>query len=85
MYKITCVIHSLSFGGMERVMSILVNNFSGRKNIDVTILLIGKERKIDFDLDAKIEILEPNFEFNTNKRFISKHRKIWNGRFFNSY
>tara|TARA_B100000809_G_scaffold265626_1_gene325045 strand:+ start:1470 stop:2549 length:1080 start_codon:yes stop_codon:yes gene_type:complete len=76
MLKITCVIHSLSFGGMERVMSILANNFSERENTIVSILLVGKERKISFDLDAKIVVYKPDFEFNNDTRILSTVKTI---------
>lgn len=68
MIKIACVIHSLGIGGMERVMSLLVNNFANRPNVQVHLILIGKNRNIEFELDKRINIHKPRFEFNPEAR-----------------
>jgi GalNAc-alpha-(1->4)-GalNAc-alpha-(1->3)-diNAcBac-PP-undecaprenol alpha-1,4-N-acetyl-D-galactosaminyltransferase len=66
--KITCIIHSLSIGGMERVMSILLNDFAQREDTGVSVLLIGRYRSVEFDLDAKIKVYKPAFKFDDTKR-----------------
>lgn len=68
MIKIACIIHSLGIGGMERVMSLLINDFADRPNVEVHLILIGKERKIEFNLDNRINIHKPNFKFNPKTR-----------------
>lgn len=68
MIKIACVIHSLGIGGMERVMSILINDFAHRSNVEVHLILIGRKRNIEFELDKRINIHKPNFEFNSKTR-----------------
>ena len=69
--SICLVIHSLSLGGMERVMSVLANNFCERENVVVNIVLIGKEPKIEFPLNAKICVFKPSFKFDGQRRFKS--------------
>ena len=71
MIKITCIIHSLSIGGMERVMSILLNNFAKRAKTEVSVLLIGRYRKVAFELDDSIQVFKPSFTFDNTKRNIT--------------
>jgi GalNAc-alpha-(1->4)-GalNAc-alpha-(1->3)-diNAcBac-PP-undecaprenol alpha-1,4-N-acetyl-D-galactosaminyltransferase len=61
---------------MERVMASLLNSFAKRDNVEVTLLLIGKSPKIDFDISDNIEIFFPNFEFKSNQRFLSTLKTI---------
>lgn len=75
--KITCIIHSLGIGGMERVMSILLNDFAQRKDVEVTLLLIGRDRIVDFELDKNIKVLKPNFAYNHSKRNCSTLKTMW--------
>lgn len=77
MYKITCIIHSLGIGGMERVMSILLNDFVQREHIEVTLLLIGRDRVVEFDLNKNIKILKPKFMFDHTKRNWSTLKTMW--------
>lgn len=63
---ICCCIHSLSPGGMERVMSELVNGFIRNHGAEVHIILYGIERSVFYDIDERAVIHRPPFEF-TNK------------------
>lgn len=74
--SICLVIHSLSLGGMERVMTVLANNFCERENVVVNIVLIGKEPKIAFALNEKIRVYKPIFKFDDSKRFKSTIKTI---------
>jgi len=56
---------------MERVMSILLNHFSKRENVEVSLVLIGRHRTIEFDLDERIKVFKPNFSFDNSRRNIS--------------
>lgn len=67
--KVCFLIPSLGPGGMERVMSELIWNFSKRKNVELHVILFGKEREIFYDIPNNIIIHKPNFEF------CNKHRK----------
>ena len=64
--KICCCIHSLSPGGMERVMSELVNGFMRNHGAEVHIILYGIERTVFYDIDERAVIHRPPFVF-TNK------------------
>lgn len=66
--KISCIIHALGIGGMERVMSILLNDFAQRENVEVSLVLIGRNRNINYDLNKNIQIYKPQFEFENSKR-----------------
>ena len=69
--EICCVIPSLKAGGMERVMTELVNNFAKRENITVHLVLYGKGREIFYSINSKIITYSPHFEFKDNHRTIS--------------
>ena len=61
---------------MERVMANILNSFAKRDDVEVTLLLTGKSPKIDFDIPDKIRIYFPDFDFKSNKRFISTLKTI---------
>lgn len=67
--KICCAIPSLSIGGMERVMSILINSFVERHHAEVHLLLFGINREIHYPISDKVIIHKPTFAFD------NKHRK----------
>lgn len=71
MKKICLVIHSLGVGGMERVMHQLAVDFSERENIKVDLVLIGKRRKIVYNLHTAIEVHRPPFEFDNSRRIMN--------------
>lgn len=75
--RVVCVIHSLQLGGMEKVMSILINNFSVHHAADVHLVLIGRHRLIDFPIDNRITIHKPAFTFNEQIRTISTIKTLW--------
>lgn len=64
--KICCCIHSLNPGGMERVMSELINGFIRNHGAEVHVILYGIERAIFYDIDERAIIHRPPFVF-TNK------------------
>jgi hypothetical protein len=49
---------------MERVMTSLLNSFAGLDNVEVSLLLIGRSRTVEFDISNKIKVHTPDFEFN---------------------
>ncbi len=69
--QLVIVIPSLGIGGMERVMSELVNHFSLKSDLKVHLVLYGINRDILYDLPENIVIHIPLFKFNNNFR-------IWN-------
>lgn len=76
MKKICCVIPSLSAGGMERVMSELINFFSSTGKYEIHLILYGIKREIFYDIDNKIIIHKPAFQFNNNFRFYNTIKTI---------
>ena len=69
MFKIVCVIPSLSLGGMEKVMSVLLNKFS-KKNIELHLVLCGRNREIKYSIPKSIIIHRPSFSYSETNRFI---------------
>ncbi|PWN07803.1 glycosyltransferase [Rhodohalobacter mucosus] len=76
MEKICLVIHSLGRGGMERVMSLLAENFSLKKGLQVELILIGMNRSVDYDIPRAVNIHRPTFEFNNSRRWIDTVRTM---------
>ena len=64
--KICCCIHSLGPGGMERVMSELINGFIGEHGAEVHVILYGIGRERFYEIDNRAIFHIPKFEF-TNK------------------
>lgn len=69
MKKTIClVIKSLIPGGMERVMSELAGHFSSQENINLNLIIYGKERTIFYELPEDLKIHKPSWQFDNNKR-----------------
>ena len=75
--KIALVIPSLQAGGMERVMSELINEFSKEENIEIHLILYGIKRDVFYEIPQNIKIYKPNFEFNNQYRFYNTLKTIW--------
>ena len=65
------VIHSLQAGGMERVMSELINFFALKENYTVHLVLYGIKRDVFYEISKDILIYKPSFEFDNSNRFLS--------------
>ena len=68
------VIHSLQAGGMERVMSELLNFFAAKKQYRVHLVLYGIKRDVFYTIADNIIIYRPNFTFDNSKRLQSTIR-----------
>lgn len=68
--KIVClIVPSLASGGMERVMSEIANDFSGRNDIEVHLIILTKQAKFYY-LNENVIVHEPEFETRgVNKLF----------------
>ena len=55
--KICLAIPSLGTGGMERVMSEIAWNFSKRENVELHLLMFGRERDIFYDVPENMSFL----------------------------
>jgi len=71
------IIHSLQAGGMERVMSELINYVAATNKYHVHLILYGIKREVFYEISNNITIHKPSFEFNNNKRFISTLKTIF--------
>jgi GalNAc-alpha-(1->4)-GalNAc-alpha-(1->3)-diNAcBac-PP-undecaprenol alpha-1,4-N-acetyl-D-galactosaminyltransferase len=70
------VIHSLQAGGMERVMSELVNYFAATKKYQVHLVLYGIKREVFYPIANDIIVHRPSFEFDNSKRLMSTIKTI---------
>lgn len=75
--RICLAIPSLKAGGMERVMSEVANDFANRKNVEVHLLLFGKEREIFYDIEPNIIVHRPQFVFNNKVRTYNTLKTIF--------
>lgn len=75
--KVCFVIHSLQAGGMERVMSELVNYFAANKAYQVHLILYGIKREVFYKISNDIIIHKPDFTFNNNKRLLSTIKTVF--------
>lgn len=66
--KICCVIPSLQPGGMERVMSVLINGFVKYHKAEVHLILYGSERTVFYDINSAVITHVPPFEFKKQRR-----------------
>ena len=74
--NICFAIHSLQAGGMERVMSELVNYFARNKNYQVHLVLYGIKRDVFYEIAEDIILYKPDFEFDNASRFKSTLKTI---------
>src|SRR5690554_6343419 len=56
---------------MERVMAILLNSFAKRDQVEVSLVLIVRDRNVSFELVDNIQVYQPNFIFNPQQRNLS--------------
>lgn len=75
--KIAFVIHSLGIGGMERVMTHLLEEISKYNHIELHLVLIGNKREIRYALPENVIIHKPNWQFNNSKRFFHTIKTIF--------
>ena len=74
--KICLVIPSLQAGGMERVMSELLNNFSKDKSLRIHLILYGIKRDVFYPLPSEVVLHKPSFLFNNRIRVFSTIRTL---------
>ncbi len=69
--RICFIIPSLQAGGMERVMSELINYASINTEYEVNLVLYGSTREIFYPTPLNINIHVPDFIFNKSFRFLN--------------
>lgn len=67
--KIAFVIPSLQSGGMERVMSEIIDYCATEPNIQIHLVLFGLNRDIFYEIPTNTIVHKPFFEFDNTKRF----------------
>ena len=66
--KIAFLIPSLQPGGMERVMSEIIEFCSRKPELQIHLILFGIKREIFYEIPPSLVIHKPNFEFDNTKR-----------------
>lgn len=66
--RICLIIHSLSPGGMERVMSQLAAYLAQKDEVEVHLVLYGIKREVFYPLPKSIQIHRPKFIFSNRRR-----------------
>ena len=74
--RICLAIPSLQPGGMERVMSEIAWDFSKRENVELHLLMFGRERDVFYDIPENMTVHKPEFKFNNSLRTLSTLRTI---------
>ncbi|WP_445718787.1 glycosyltransferase [Flavobacterium sp.] len=75
--KIALVIPSLHPGGMERVMSELIDEFSKDNSLELHLILYGISRDVFYSIPSNLIIHKPEFVFNNKYRFIHTIRTLF--------
>lgn len=75
--SICFVIPSLHPGGMERVMSELIEQFSKKQDLEIHLILYGIKRDIFFSIPGTVFIHRPAFGFNNKKRIYHSIKTIF--------
>ena len=75
--KICFVIPSLQAGGMERVMSELINQFVQKETLEIHLVLYGIKRDVFYPGPDSVIIHKPLFDFNNTRRVISTIRTLF--------
>jgi GalNAc-alpha-(1->4)-GalNAc-alpha-(1->3)-diNAcBac-PP-undecaprenol alpha-1,4-N-acetyl-D-galactosaminyltransferase len=74
--KIAFLIPSLETGGMERVMSELIDFFNSKPNLEIHLVLFGLNREVFYEIPSSVIIHKPNFMFDNKKRFYNTIKTI---------
>lgn len=77
MNRICLLIPSLELGGMERVMSELINEFAKSNSMEVHLVLYGITRGIFYSVPSMVRVHKPPFHFNDRWRTFYTVRTMW--------
>lgn len=75
--KICLAIPSLQAGGMERVMSEIAWDFARRENVELHLIMFGRNRDVFYPIPDNMIIHKPDFEFNDNLRTLYTIKTIF--------
>jgi len=74
--RIAFMIHSLSPGGMERVMTELANHFSAREDVTVYLVMFGRSPELFYQINENIIVRKPERVFNDRFRNIESLKRL---------
>lgn len=74
--RVCFAIHSLQAGGMERVMSELINYFAANQQYEVHVVLYGIKRDQFYPISENTIVHKPAFEFDNSQRLKSTMKTI---------
>jgi len=74
--KIACLIPYLQIGGSERVMSLLANEFANYADVEVHVIVYGREAPFQHALSEKVIVHRPEFKFDNRFRVLSTIRRL---------
>lgn len=77
MSRICILIPSLGPGGMEKVTSELLSYFQLNNELEIHLILYGRNRNIFFSIPDGIQVHKPKFEFNNTLRFLSTLKTLF--------
>lgn len=75
--KLVFAIHSLCPGGQERVVSVLLNEFSNYQNVELHLLLFGKSPQLFYQIPIQTTVHKPKFRFRDNLRWWYTLKTMW--------
>lgn len=74
--KLAFLIPNLQPGGMERVMSELLQYFSRNTDYELHLVMFGIQGKIFYEIPDNIIIHQPKFKFDNNKRLWHTYKTL---------
>lgn len=74
--KICLAIPSLQAGGMERVMSEIAWNYSRRGEVELHLVMFGRDREIFYPIPQNMQIHKPSFVYTPKHRTMFTLRTI---------
>lgn len=75
--KIVFAVHSLCPGGQERVVSVLINEFSKQNDVEIHLVMFGRCPELFYTIPNITIIHQPNFKFNDILRFWFTVKTMW--------
>lgn len=67
----------MKVGGSERVMATLANQMADRSDLDVHLIVYGRSAEQFYPLSKSVNLIRPNFDFDTSIRLISTLRTLF--------
>ena len=75
--RICLAIPSLGVGGMERVMSEIAWDFSRRENVELHLIMFGRDRSVFYSVPDNMNIHKPDFKYVSRYRLLFTLRTIF--------